>query len=177
MHLWDQSAQRARHRNPLKNGSLSENVMKEGERVLFQPLHWKINRRGLRCGQFETSTDLVALFMQFWQFFSWTHFVKSQFKEQSSWCVLGWYLASIHEMIYKGSNTCDIFIFTFSKIYISSYSHISISYFLSVGDQALVMRGIQVKTIIRLSSSFSSYTLLIQTSTMSDRGCSSTEVF
>ena len=39
MHLWDQSAQIARHRNPLKNGSLSENVMKEGERVLFQPLH------------------------------------------------------------------------------------------------------------------------------------------
>ena len=39
MHLWDQSAQIARHRNPLKNGSLSENVMKEGEKVLFQPLH------------------------------------------------------------------------------------------------------------------------------------------
>ena len=39
MHLRDQRAQKARHRNPLKNGSLSENVMKEGERVLFQPPH------------------------------------------------------------------------------------------------------------------------------------------
>ena len=39
MHLWDQKAQKARHRDPLKKGSLSENVMKEGERVLFQPLH------------------------------------------------------------------------------------------------------------------------------------------
>ena len=36
MHLWDQKTQ---DRNPLKNGSLSENVMKEGERVLFQPFH------------------------------------------------------------------------------------------------------------------------------------------
>ena len=35
MQLWDQIP----HRNPFKNGSLSENVMKEGERVLFQPLH------------------------------------------------------------------------------------------------------------------------------------------
>ena len=39
MHLWDQKFQKFQHRNPLKNGSLSENVMKEGERVLFQPLH------------------------------------------------------------------------------------------------------------------------------------------
>ena len=39
MPLWDQRAQKAHHRDPLKNGSLSENVMKEGERVLFQPLH------------------------------------------------------------------------------------------------------------------------------------------
>ena len=36
MHLWDQ---KIHHRNPLKNGSLSENVMKEGERVLFQSFH------------------------------------------------------------------------------------------------------------------------------------------
>ena len=33
IHLWDQKIQ---HRNPLKKGSLSENVMKEDERVLFQ---------------------------------------------------------------------------------------------------------------------------------------------
>ena len=39
MHLWDQKPQKFHHRNPLKNGSLSENVMKEGERVLFQPFH------------------------------------------------------------------------------------------------------------------------------------------
>ena len=38
-HLWGQIDQIARHRKPLKNGSLSENVMKEGERELFQPLH------------------------------------------------------------------------------------------------------------------------------------------
>ena len=73
----------------------------------------KSNRRGLRCGHFDTSTDLVTLFMQIWQFFSWTHFVKSNFKEQSSWCVLDWYLASIHEMIYRGSNTCVSYIGTF----------------------------------------------------------------
>ena len=41
MHLWDQKDPRDPHRNPLKNGSLSENVMKEGERVLFQPLKLK----------------------------------------------------------------------------------------------------------------------------------------
>jgi len=54
-------------RNRLKNGSLSENVMKEGERVLFQPLHQKSNRRGLPCGHFATSTDLIAPILQFWQ--------------------------------------------------------------------------------------------------------------
>ena len=37
MHLWDQKSQKIQHRNPLKNGSLSENAMKEDERVLFQP--------------------------------------------------------------------------------------------------------------------------------------------
>ena len=31
--------QKHQHRNPLKNGSLSENVTKEGERGLFQPLN------------------------------------------------------------------------------------------------------------------------------------------
>ena len=62
LHLWDRWDQKVHHRNPLKNGSLSENVMKEGERVLFQPLHWKSNRRGLRCGHFATSTDLIASF-------------------------------------------------------------------------------------------------------------------
>ena len=35
IHLWDQ---KIHHSNPLKTGSLSENVMKEDERVLFQPL-------------------------------------------------------------------------------------------------------------------------------------------
>ena len=37
MHLWDQKSQEIQHKNPLKNGSLSENMMKEGERALFQP--------------------------------------------------------------------------------------------------------------------------------------------
>ena len=36
IHLRDQKSQ---HKNPLKNASLSENVMKEDERVLFQPFH------------------------------------------------------------------------------------------------------------------------------------------
>ena len=49
------------HRNPLKKGSLSENAMKEDERVLFQPFHAKGNRRGLRWEDFETSADLLAL--------------------------------------------------------------------------------------------------------------------
>ena len=39
MHLCDQKNQKLHHKNPLKSGSLSENVMKEGERVPFQPLH------------------------------------------------------------------------------------------------------------------------------------------
>ena len=43
------------HRNSLKKCSLSEKVMKEGERV---PFH---------CGHFATSTDLKELIMQFWQ--------------------------------------------------------------------------------------------------------------
>ena len=34
-HPWDQKSPKSPNRNPLKNGSLSENVMKEGERVLF----------------------------------------------------------------------------------------------------------------------------------------------
>ena len=80
MHLWDQSAQIARHRNPLKNGSLSENVTKEGERGLFQPLNWKRYCKGLCCGHFYTSTDLVARILQFWEFFSQEQFVKSNFK-------------------------------------------------------------------------------------------------
>ena len=46
---------------PLKKGSLSENAMKEDERVLFQPSQSKGNRRGLRCEDFETSADLLAL--------------------------------------------------------------------------------------------------------------------
>ena len=39
MHHRDQRVQKVHRRNPLKNGPLSENVMKEGERALFQPLH------------------------------------------------------------------------------------------------------------------------------------------
>ena len=67
--LWDPNAplgqkkhQKHQHRNPLKNGSLSEHVMKEGERVLFQPLQWKSNRTGLRCGHFATLTDPIGPF-------------------------------------------------------------------------------------------------------------------
>ena len=59
--LWDQKIQKIQHRNPLKKGSLSENAMKEDERVLFQPFHAKGNRRGLRWEDFETSADLLAL--------------------------------------------------------------------------------------------------------------------
>ena len=80
MHLWDQRDQIARHRNPLKNGSLSENVMKEGERVLFQSLHRKSNPRGMRCGHFATSIDLIAPILQFWQKKIQEQFVQSNFK-------------------------------------------------------------------------------------------------
>ena len=61
MHLWNKKTQKYQHRNPLKNGSLSENVMKEGERVLFQHFHWKRYRRVLRCGHFATLADLIAI--------------------------------------------------------------------------------------------------------------------
>ena len=59
-HLWDQKSPKSPHRNPLKKGSLSENVMKKGERVLFQPLHRNINRRGSCCGHFATSTTTTG---------------------------------------------------------------------------------------------------------------------
>ena len=39
IHLWDQRDPRDPHRNPIKKASLSENVMKEDERVFFQPFH------------------------------------------------------------------------------------------------------------------------------------------
>ena len=39
IHLWDKKIQKIQHRNLLKKGSLSENVLKEDERVLFQPFH------------------------------------------------------------------------------------------------------------------------------------------
>ena len=79
-HLWDQSAQIARHRNPLKNGSLSENVMKEGERVPFQPLHWRRYRREWHCGHFATWADLIAVIVFEILPFLWTQFVKSKFE-------------------------------------------------------------------------------------------------
>ena len=34
IHSWDQKAKKSQHRNPLKKGFLSENVMKDDERVL-----------------------------------------------------------------------------------------------------------------------------------------------
>ena len=37
MHLWDKKHQNYQHRITLKTGSLSENVTKEDERVLFHP--------------------------------------------------------------------------------------------------------------------------------------------
>ena len=43
MQPWNQKSP---HRNPIKNGSLSENVMKEDERILFQPFHFKRYCRG-----------------------------------------------------------------------------------------------------------------------------------
>ena len=46
---------------PAKKDSLSENVMKEDERVLFQSFHSKRYRRGWRYDDFETSADLIAL--------------------------------------------------------------------------------------------------------------------
>ena len=80
MHLWDKKHQKHRHGNPLKTGSLSENLMKEGERAPFQPRNGKRYRRGLRCGHFDTSADLIAPILQFWQFFPQEQFVKSDFK-------------------------------------------------------------------------------------------------
>ena len=41
--------------------SLSENAMKKDEGGLFQPFHHYINRSALRCGDLETSADLLAL--------------------------------------------------------------------------------------------------------------------
>ena len=80
MHPWNQKIQKIHHRNLLKNGSLSKNVMKECERVLFQPLHWKSYRRGWRCDHFATWADLVAFIVFEILPFLWTHFVKSKFK-------------------------------------------------------------------------------------------------
>ena len=70
MHLWDKKHQNHQHRITLKTGSLSENVTKEDERVLFHPWDWKWFRRGWSSGHFDTSTDLLAPLLQFWQFFS-----------------------------------------------------------------------------------------------------------
>ena len=56
-HHWDQKLPKFPHRNPLKTSCLSENVMKECEKVLIQPFHWMRFRRGLRCGHFATSAD------------------------------------------------------------------------------------------------------------------------
>ena len=67
MHPWNQKPQNSHHRNPLKNGSFSENVVKECERVLFQPLH------------FATLADLVALIVFEILSFSWAQFVKYKF--------------------------------------------------------------------------------------------------
>ena len=50
MHLWDQKSQEIQHKNPLKNGSLSENVMKEGERVPFRPLSSRFLKENLFWG-------------------------------------------------------------------------------------------------------------------------------
>ena len=76
MHPWNQKIQKIHHRNLLKNGSLSENVVNECERVLFQPLHWKVYRRGWRCGNFATWADLVAFIIFEKSLFLQTHFVK-----------------------------------------------------------------------------------------------------
>ena len=37
MHLWDQNVQKVQRRNSQNKGSLSENTMKDDERVLFHP--------------------------------------------------------------------------------------------------------------------------------------------
>ena len=79
-HPWNQKLQKIHHRNLLKNGSLSKNVVKECERVLFQPLHCKRYRRGWRCGHSATWADLVAFIVFEILPFLWTHFVKSKFK-------------------------------------------------------------------------------------------------
>ena len=63
-HLWNQKFQKFQYRDPLKTGCLSGyNQMKEGERVLFQPLPLKRYRRGLHCGHFAISTDLIPLIL------------------------------------------------------------------------------------------------------------------
>ena len=53
---------------PQEPGSLSENVMKEDDRVLFQPFHPKRYCRGSRCDHFENSVDLLALVFKKMQF-------------------------------------------------------------------------------------------------------------
>ena len=56
--FWDQKFQL---RNPLKINSLSENEMKEGERVLFQPFNCKGGCRGFRCGDFPQPQPQLTL--------------------------------------------------------------------------------------------------------------------
>ena len=76
MHLWDQKSQkrkrnerRSQHRNPLK---------KEYSFDLFTEIDIVEGCVTI----FATSTDLIALDLQFWQFFSQQQFFKSNFKYQ-----------------------------------------------------------------------------------------------
>ena len=77
---------------PPQKSSLSENAMKEDERVLFQPFHAKGNRRGLRCEDFETSADILA---QVYSFRDTAIFVKRvcqiKITMQLQWGILGLY--------------------------------------------------------------------------------------
>ena len=60
MHLGDKKAQRARRNYTQNKAPLSENVMKEGERVLFHAPDWKGYRRGWSYGHFDISADPLA---------------------------------------------------------------------------------------------------------------------
>ena len=69
VHFWDLWDPHDPCNNNQNKGSLSENVTKDGERVLFQPFHRKRNRRGLRCGHCGIFWEFLDCFWNFSNFF------------------------------------------------------------------------------------------------------------
>ena len=101
MYLWEQKFQKFQH--PLKSGSLSENVMKE---YSFNLLTERVIIEDCR-GHFTTWTDIIAPLQQFWQYFPELTLL-SQNSKFLVCCELI-FLALIHAMIYRGPNTCEMF--------------------------------------------------------------------